>query len=174
MGNVPNVGLLACIHIFTSFSRYILKSKHTGSPILMDSLLFQNGELSLQDFRFIVAHPDILPELVSIRGLMKRKFPNQKSGTLKQGKEWNTVVSDVHTVKLTFRHWASYTCKKGIPLPLSNCILYIQSTNILTEFFETCCTICFFFSSQNAVYFILLSFFGSYNIHILDKECTKI
>lgn len=109
--------------------------------MLMDSLLFQNGELSLQDFRFVVAHPDILPELVSIRGLMKRKFPNQKSGTLKQGKEWNTVMSDVHTVKLTFRHWAFYTCKKGIPLPLSNCILCIQSTNILTEFFETCCTI---------------------------------
>lgn len=42
----------------------------------------QSGELSLQDFRFVVAHPDILPELVSVRGLMKRKFPNQKSGTL--------------------------------------------------------------------------------------------
>jgi hypothetical protein len=46
---------------------------------------FQSGELSLQDFHFIVAHPDILPELVSVRGLMKRKFPTQKSGTLKQG-----------------------------------------------------------------------------------------
>jgi len=65
--------------------------------------------LSLQDFRFVVAHPDILPELVSVRGLMKRKFPNKKSGTLKQEKEWNAVVSDVHTVKLTFRQWASYT-----------------------------------------------------------------
>ena len=65
--------------------------------------------MSLQDFRFVVAHPDILPELVSIRGLMKRRFPSQKSGTLKQEKDWNAVVSDVHTVKLIIRHWASYT-----------------------------------------------------------------
>ncbi|KDR21469.1 uncharacterized protein LOC110827986 [Zootermopsis nevadensis] len=42
----------------------------------------QNGELSLKDFNFVVAHPDILPELVLVRGLLKRKFPNQKSGTL--------------------------------------------------------------------------------------------
>ncbi|XP_069688986.1 large ribosomal subunit protein uL1m [Periplaneta americana] len=42
----------------------------------------QNGELNLQDFHFVIAHPDILPELVSLRGIMKRKFPSQKSGTL--------------------------------------------------------------------------------------------
>jgi len=27
--------------------------------------------------------------------------------------------------------------RMGVPLPLSNCILYIESTNILTEIFET-------------------------------------
>ncbi|KAK5649188.1 hypothetical protein RI129_000217 [Pyrocoelia pectoralis] len=42
----------------------------------------QNGSLSLQDFQFVVAHPNILPELVSIRGIMKKKFPNPKNGTL--------------------------------------------------------------------------------------------
>lgn len=42
----------------------------------------QNGSLSLQDFQFVVAHPNILPELVSIRGILKRKFPNPKNGTL--------------------------------------------------------------------------------------------
>jgi hypothetical protein len=64
-------------------SRYILKIK-------VDPLhdLFQSGELSLHDFHFVVAHPDILPELVSVRGLMKRKFPNQKSGMWKQENEW--------------------------------------------------------------------------------------
>lgn len=36
----------------------------------------------LQDFQFVIAHPNILPELVSLRGLMKRRFPNPKSGTL--------------------------------------------------------------------------------------------
>lgn len=28
----------------------------------------QNGHVSLPDFRFILAHPDILPELVALRG----------------------------------------------------------------------------------------------------------
>lgn len=42
----------------------------------------QNGGVSLQDFQYFIAHPNILPELVSLRGLMKRKFPNPKSGTL--------------------------------------------------------------------------------------------
>lgn len=41
-----------------------------------------NGELLLSDYQYIIAHPNILPELVSLRGLMKRKFPNPKSGTL--------------------------------------------------------------------------------------------
>lgn len=42
----------------------------------------QNGNVALQDFQFFIAHPNILPELVSLRGLMKKKFPNPKSGTL--------------------------------------------------------------------------------------------
>ncbi|KAJ8937493.1 hypothetical protein NQ314_011883 [Rhamnusium bicolor] len=42
----------------------------------------QNGQVSLQDFQFIVAHPEILPELVTLRGLMKRRFPNPRAGTL--------------------------------------------------------------------------------------------
>lgn len=42
----------------------------------------QNGAVSLQNFDFFLAHPDILPELVVLRGLMKRKFPNPKIGTL--------------------------------------------------------------------------------------------
>lgn len=40
------------------------------------------GELLLSDYQFIIAHPNILPELVALRGLMKRKFPNPKSETL--------------------------------------------------------------------------------------------
>ncbi|CAH1118839.1 unnamed protein product [Phaedon cochleariae] len=42
----------------------------------------QNGQINLQDFKFIIAHPEILPELVVLRGLMKRRFPNPKLGTL--------------------------------------------------------------------------------------------
>ncbi|KAK9679653.1 hypothetical protein QE152_g39822 [Popillia japonica] len=37
---------------------------------------FQNGNLSVHDFQFVLAHPNILPELVVLRGLMKRRFPN--------------------------------------------------------------------------------------------------
>lgn len=42
----------------------------------------QTGALSMADYHYILAHPNILPELVSLRGLMKRKFPNPKNGTL--------------------------------------------------------------------------------------------
>lgn len=70
---------------FTGLSKFILKSI-VVSYIYNERVLFQNGELSLKDFNFVVAHPDILPELVLVRGLLKRKFPNQKSGILKQAK----------------------------------------------------------------------------------------
>ncbi|XP_066251366.1 large ribosomal subunit protein uL1 [Euwallacea similis] len=42
----------------------------------------QNGQVLLSDFQYIVAHPDILPELVILRGVMKKNFPNPKIGTL--------------------------------------------------------------------------------------------
>jgi len=35
--------------------------------------------------------------------------------------------------------------------PLSDHILYVQSTDTLNEFFETCCAISIFFSPQNAM-----------------------
>ncbi|XP_063227200.1 large ribosomal subunit protein uL1m [Bacillus rossius redtenbacheri] len=44
----------------------------------------QNGELSLQDFQHVVAHTDIMLELVALKGVMKKKFPNVKSGSLGQ------------------------------------------------------------------------------------------
>jgi hypothetical protein len=54
------------------------------------------------------------------------------------------------------------------------CILNIYSTNILTEYFKHAAHSPFFFSLQDAVYFIMLSFFGSCNIHILNTEWAKI
>ncbi|ERL89871.1 39S ribosomal protein L1, mitochondrial [Dendroctonus ponderosae] len=42
----------------------------------------QNGQVLLQDFQHVIAHPDILAELLVLRGIMKKKFPNTKSGTL--------------------------------------------------------------------------------------------
>ena len=51
-----------------------------GGPDLIKKI--QNGDVSMHDFEFALAHPNILPELVSIRGLMRKKFPNVKLGTL--------------------------------------------------------------------------------------------
>lgn len=42
----------------------------------------ERGEVVLPDFQFFVAHPNILPEIVSLKGLLKKKFPNPKNGTL--------------------------------------------------------------------------------------------
>lgn len=41
-----------------------------------------NGELLLTDYQYVIAHPNILAELVALRGLLKRRFPNPKSETL--------------------------------------------------------------------------------------------
>jgi len=42
----------------------------------------QNGQVVLHDFEHVIAHPDIMPELVALRGVMKRKFPSQRTDTL--------------------------------------------------------------------------------------------
>ena len=58
-----------------------------GSELVKD---IQNGDLLLNDYQYVVAHPNILPDLVPLRGLMKRKFPNPKNGTL--GTNLNELV----------------------------------------------------------------------------------
>nr|CAH7757949.1 unnamed protein product [Callosobruchus chinensis] len=63
----------------------------------------QSGQLLIQDFNFIVAHPEILPELVALRGLLKRKFPNPKTGTLDV---------DLPGLVKKFLHGISYTAVK--------------------------------------------------------------
>lgn len=42
----------------------------------------QSGELNLKEYDYILAHPNILPDLVTLRGLLKKRFPSPKSGTL--------------------------------------------------------------------------------------------
>lgn len=51
-----------------------------GGPELVKDI--QNGDLVLTDYQYIVAHPNVLPDLVPVRGLMRKKFPNPKNGTL--------------------------------------------------------------------------------------------
>lgn len=40
------------------------------------------GSIRFADYQFIIAHPDIMPELLALRGLMKKKFPSPKNETL--------------------------------------------------------------------------------------------
>ncbi|XP_050680119.1 50S ribosomal protein L1 [Leptidea sinapis] len=42
----------------------------------------QEGSIKLSDYDYVIAHPNIITDLVPIRGLMKRRFPNVKNGTL--------------------------------------------------------------------------------------------
>ena len=42
----------------------------------------QKGDVGLHEFKFIFSHPKILTEVAVLRGLMKKKFPNVKDGTL--------------------------------------------------------------------------------------------
>ncbi|XP_011640079.1 39S ribosomal protein L1, mitochondrial [Pogonomyrmex barbatus] len=44
--------------------------------------MIQNGEFSLKEYDIIVSEPSILPDLLLIRGLMRKKFPSAKTGTL--------------------------------------------------------------------------------------------
>lgn len=50
-----------------------------GTELIKD---VQNGNLVLADYQYILAHPNILADLVALRGLMKKKFPAPKNGTL--------------------------------------------------------------------------------------------
>lgn len=36
----------------------------------------------MRDYPFIVATANIMPELISLRGLLKKKFPDPRAGTL--------------------------------------------------------------------------------------------
>lgn len=36
----------------------------------------------MKEYDYILAHPNILPDLVTLRGLLKKRFPSPKSGTL--------------------------------------------------------------------------------------------
>ena len=59
------------------------------------------------------------------------------------------------------------------PLTSKSCILYIYSKNICTEYFKHG-IYSSFFPLQNAVCFIILTYFGSCVIHILYTGCAKI
>ena len=63
--------------------------------------------------------------------------------------------------------------RRTAQLTFRRCILYIYSTNMRTEYFKHAAH-SLFFSLQNALYFIMLPFFGSFIIHILNTGCAQI
>lgn len=40
------------------------------------------GNIRFADYNFILSHPDIMPEMLALRGLLKKRFPSAKSETL--------------------------------------------------------------------------------------------
>lgn len=42
--------------------------------------IFQRGKITLPDFAFVIAHPEVLHELTVIRGLLRKKFPSIEGG----------------------------------------------------------------------------------------------
>ncbi|XP_054268311.1 39S ribosomal protein L1, mitochondrial-like [Macrosteles quadrilineatus] len=76
-----------------------------GSEIIRD---VEKGKIVLPDFRFVIAHPSILPEMISIRGLLKRKFPSLQLGTL--GPNIAELVTQ-------FKNGVEYACVKDEKTP---------------------------------------------------------
>ena len=70
-------------------------------------------------------------------------------------------------INLIYLHPLSYRTTN-----LQTLYLNIYSTNILTEYFKHAAHSPFFFL-QDAVYFIMLPFFGSCNTQILNTGCAK-
>ncbi|XP_063704860.1 large ribosomal subunit protein uL1 [Culicoides brevitarsis] len=73
-----------------------------GGPELVRDI--QNGKLKLEDYEYVLAHPNILADLVPLRGLLKKlKFPNIKQGTLSP---------DITEMVERFLNGIKYTAKK--------------------------------------------------------------
>ncbi|XP_053945565.1 39S ribosomal protein L1, mitochondrial [Anastrepha ludens] len=78
-------GELRKILVFAKGNEEISEARNAGATLVGGIELIKdisNSELLLTDYQYIIAHPNILPELVPLRGLMKRKFPNPRSETL--------------------------------------------------------------------------------------------
>lgn len=40
------------------------------------------GNIRFSDYQYILAHPDIMPELLPLRGTLNKRFPSMKNDTL--------------------------------------------------------------------------------------------
>ncbi|KAF2351164.1 Ribosomal protein L1/ribosomal biogenesis protein [Trinorchestia longiramus] len=75
-----------------------------GKDIVKLVLLVLAGEIDLMSYDYVVSSLDILPDLVPLRGLLKKKFPTPNYGT---------ACTDVVTAASRFLSGLSYTCVKA-------------------------------------------------------------
>lgn len=70
---------------FCTFKDILREAREAGAALVggVDVIgNIQSGDVKISDYQFVLAHPNIMPDMVAVRGLMKRKFPNPRSGTL--------------------------------------------------------------------------------------------
>ncbi|XP_051160174.1 39S ribosomal protein L1, mitochondrial [Leptopilina boulardi] len=73
-------------------------AQHVAGPEIIR--LIKIGEMSVSDYDHIIAHPQILPQLLTIKGILKNKFPSLKQGTL--GADLDaTIYKHLHGVRYT-------------------------------------------------------------------------
>lgn len=80
-----NHGQDRSILVFAKGQENLEEARAAGATMVGGAELvkeIQNGDLLVSDYQYVVAHPNVLPEMVPIRGLMKKKFPMPKNGTL--------------------------------------------------------------------------------------------
>lgn len=75
-------------------------AQYAGGKELIKQI--QNGKFSIKEYDIIVSEPSILPDLLLIRGIMRKKFPSTKLGTLS---------SDMKMLVTKFLTGIKYTAK---------------------------------------------------------------
>lgn len=71
--------------IIVIFKEILKEAREAGAALVggVDVIgNIQSGDIKISDYQFVLAHPNILPDMVSVRGLMRKKFPSPKSGSL--------------------------------------------------------------------------------------------
>lgn len=71
--------------VFSTFKELLREAREAGAALVggVDVIgNIQSGDVKIADYQFVLAHPNIMPDMVAVRGLMRRKFPNPKNNTL--------------------------------------------------------------------------------------------
>lgn len=78
-GGSDIVKLIMVMYLIILKNSYRYKNYKTRvSPSTL--CLTQDGELSVHNYDVVIAHPTMMPEVLTLRGLLKRKHPSIKGG----------------------------------------------------------------------------------------------